>query len=175
MEAARKNVIHLRWVKGHCGIFGNERADVLAKEGALDPLREAAQIPKLPPCVIKFLHREGLERRWIENWQSRTDCRQTKQWFSTICKKALFKLLRESGRNVVKWYSCCRGVAADWEEAAGLGAATSEPGNSSKQFGERQQASRGAAASQGAAAGRGTSLVLSACIEHTSVFTKSFF
>ena len=63
-QAARNNVIHLRWVKSHCGIIGNERADVLAKEGALDPLREAAQILKLPPSIIKSLHREGLERRW---------------------------------------------------------------------------------------------------------------
>ena len=74
-SAARNNVIHLRRVKGHCGIIGNEQADVLAKEGALDPLREVAQIPKLPPSVIKSLHREGLERRWNEYWQSRTDCR----------------------------------------------------------------------------------------------------
>ncbi len=94
-QAARNNVIHLRWVKGHCGIIGNERADVLAKEGALDPLREAAQIPKLPPSVIKSLHRDGLERRWNEHWQSRTDCRQTKQWFPSICKNISFKLLRK--------------------------------------------------------------------------------
>ncbi len=32
-QAARNNVIHLRRGKGHCGIIGNERADVLAKEG----------------------------------------------------------------------------------------------------------------------------------------------
>ncbi len=68
---------------------------MLAKEGALDPLREAAQIPKLPPSLIKSLHREGLERRWNEYWQSRTDCHQTKQWFPTICRKMSFQLLRK--------------------------------------------------------------------------------
>ena len=97
-QAARNNIIHLRWVKGHCGIISNERADVLAKEGALDPLREAAQILKLPPSVIKSLHREGLERRWNEYWQSRTDCCQTKQWFPTICKKISFQLFRKGRR-----------------------------------------------------------------------------
>ncbi len=93
-QAAQNNVIHLRWVKGHCGIIGNERADVLVKEGALDPLQEAVQIKKkLPPSIIKSLHREGLECRWNKYWQSRTDCHQTKQWFPTICKKTSFKLL----------------------------------------------------------------------------------
>ncbi len=65
-KAARNNIIHLRWVKGHCGIISNERADVLAKEGASDPLREAAQIRKLPLSVIKSLNREGLELWWNE-------------------------------------------------------------------------------------------------------------
>ncbi len=78
-RAAWNNVIHLRWVKGHCGIIGNERADVLAREGASDPLQEVAQIPKLPPSVIKSLHRKGLKRRWNEYWQSHSDCRQIKQ------------------------------------------------------------------------------------------------
>ncbi len=92
-QAGWNNVTHLRLVKGHCGIIGNEQADVLAKEGASDPLREAAQIPKLPPSIIKALHREGLESRWNEYWQSRLDCRQTKQWFPSICKKTSFELL----------------------------------------------------------------------------------
>ena len=68
---------------------------MLAKEGASDPLREAAHILKLPPSVIKSLHREGLEGRWNEYWQSRTDCCQTKQWFPTICKNTSFTLLRK--------------------------------------------------------------------------------
>ncbi len=62
-QAARNNVIKLTWVNGHCGIIGNERADVLARKGANDPLREAAQSPKLPPSIIKSLHREGLESK----------------------------------------------------------------------------------------------------------------
>ena len=94
-QAARNNVIHLRWVKGHCEILGNERADVLAKEGASDPLQQATQIPKLPPSVIKALHREGFERRWNEYWQSWWDCHQTKKWLPAICKKVSFELLRK--------------------------------------------------------------------------------
>ena len=82
-------------MKGHCGIIGNERADVLAKEGASDPLREVIQIPKLPPSVIKFLYREGLEHGWNKYWQSRMDYHQTKQWFPTICKKISFKLFQK--------------------------------------------------------------------------------
>ena len=64
-QAAQNNVIHLRLVKGHCGIIGNERADVLVKEGALDPLQEAVQIKKnyLPasssPSIVRDLNAGG--------------------------------------------------------------------------------------------------------------------
>ncbi len=50
--------------KGHWGIFSYEWADVLAKQGASesDPIRETAQImyKKLPPSIIKTLHRKDL-------------------------------------------------------------------------------------------------------------------
>ncbi len=63
------------------------------KRGLLTPSERRQKIPKLPPSVIKSLHREGLERRWNEYWQSRTDCRQSKQWFPSICRNISFKLL----------------------------------------------------------------------------------
>ena len=63
-QAAQNNVIHVRWVKGHCGIIGNERADVLVKDGAFDPLQEAVQIPiYLPasssPSIVRDLNAGG--------------------------------------------------------------------------------------------------------------------
>ncbi len=63
LNQAARNVIHMIWVKGHCGIIGNEQGDVPAKGGASDFLREEAQIPKFLPSIIKSLHREGLEHR----------------------------------------------------------------------------------------------------------------
>ena len=101
-QAARNNVIKLTWVNGHCGIIGNERADVLARKGANDPLREAAQSPKLPPSIIKSLHREGLESRWNAYWHSHTDCRQTKQWFPPFAKKSPSNFYGRGGKSLAK-------------------------------------------------------------------------
>ncbi len=101
-QAARNNVIQLTWVNGHCGIIGNDRADVLARKGANDLLREAAQSPKLQPSIIKSLHREGLESRWNAYWHSHTDCRQAKQWFPPFAKKISFELLRKGRKEFSK-------------------------------------------------------------------------
>ncbi len=88
-QVARNNIIHLRWVKGHCGIISNERANVLAKEGTSDPQREATQFPKSPPIIIKAFQHEGLDSRWNKYWQSFSDCYQTKQLFLPFAKRLL--------------------------------------------------------------------------------------
>ena len=75
------NSVSIRWVKAHAGFHGNETADHLAKQGALslqDPL------PSVTPFshIKSSIHKHTTDR-WLHEWSTRRDCRQTRLWFPT--------------------------------------------------------------------------------------------
>ena len=79
-ELGKKNKVHLRWVKAHVGIGGNEVADFLAKRGS--SLREGPSDEVLIPKVNQRLEIEKyFHKKWTAEWASYKEARQTKIWF----------------------------------------------------------------------------------------------
>ena len=90
----RSNRISLKWIKAHAGHRGNEKADELAKKGALDRSLLSPAIPNWPLKALKARIHEKVIEKWQTLWQGRKDCRQTKIWFPKINKRISYDLLR---------------------------------------------------------------------------------
>ena len=106
-RAAGLASVKLRWVRAHVGHPGNERADELAKTGAMAMFQGTIRIPSLPtsPALIRLECKKLLLAKWTERWQARSDCRQTKQWFPTpnpLVAKQLMRLTRRSFSTIVQ-------------------------------------------------------------------------
>ena len=98
-ELGKKNKIHLRWVKAHVGIHGNEVADFLAKKGS--SLGEGPTDELLTPQVKqKFEIQAYFHRKWANKWASYSEARQTKIWFPKPNSKKSSILLRLERNNL---------------------------------------------------------------------------
>ena len=70
--------VHLVWVPAHTGVFGNEEADVLAKEATfLNTVVELA----ISKVAIKTMVLDSLRNVWNELWNAYPAARMTKYFF----------------------------------------------------------------------------------------------
>ena len=98
-DLGKKNRIHLRWVKAHVGIHGNEVADFLAKKGSSlgdGPTDELLTPHTKQKCGIK----DYFHNKWSKAWHSYGEARQTKIWFPIPNPKKSFLLLKMDRTNL---------------------------------------------------------------------------
>ena len=92
----------LNWIPAHRGLFGNERADSLAKLGTISP-DQPLWIGK-PPACIKSEIKNIVTRTWTAEWTSNPQATHTKHFYSgpdPQKAKYVYKLARlELGRFV---------------------------------------------------------------------------
>ena len=79
-----RNKVHLKWIKAHVGHEGNEKADVLAKDGT-QCSKNAAFTPK---SWIKGFLKEKLQEKWVKQWNDTKpdQYRHTKKWINDLSK-----------------------------------------------------------------------------------------
>ena len=76
-DLGEKNRIHLRWVKAHVGIHGNEVADFLAKKGST--LGEGPTNELYTPQVKQRIEiNDYFLKKWSTAWKFYDQARQTK-------------------------------------------------------------------------------------------------
>ena len=91
----KKNKVHIRWVKAHVGIRGNEIADYLAKRGS--SLEDGPTNELLTPKVNQKNQIDiYFQNKWSKAWKAYDQARQTKIWFpKPDCKKSTQLLTME--------------------------------------------------------------------------------
>ena len=95
----KKNKIHIRWVKAHVGIHGNEIADFLAKKGS--SLGDGpTNILPTPKVKQKNEINDYFHKKWSKAWKSYKEARQTKIWFPIPDKKKSLQLLKKMRNNL---------------------------------------------------------------------------
>jgi ribonuclease HI len=96
--------VKLRWIKAHKGYIGNEKADELAKAGALNREGDNAilldEVPA-PYSLLRQLVEQGVNKRWAARWQAAKHAdgkpiyRQTKHFFPKPDKNKAYFLIKQ--------------------------------------------------------------------------------
>ncbi|XP_067134919.1 uncharacterized protein [Centruroides vittatus] len=102
LRARHERHVALRWVRGHIGIPGNERADQLAKAGARGPFVTRTVEPSA--TYIKGTLLQWSMRSWQESWTQSTVGRSTHAFVPDVgltpvsCCRLLTQILTGHGR-----------------------------------------------------------------------------
>jgi ribonuclease HI len=108
------NTVRLNWVKAHNGHEQNDRADLLAKRGALEVYGPVHPDTRIPDSLIKrTINIEG-ERLWESEWVNLEGHRQSKEFFRTPRSKqvkSLYKLNKAIFSMAVRWITGFNGLA----------------------------------------------------------------
>lgn len=82
IEDAHRN-IHLYWIKAHVGIAGNERADELAKDAALNKKTSPAY-DRIPVSFLRHSLRQSTITTWDSRYQASSTGGITKMFFPNV-------------------------------------------------------------------------------------------
>jgi ribonuclease HI len=86
--------VSIHWTKAHVGYEGNERADILAKEGTSKISFQVEPILPVPKSWIRRKTQQYLQNEWTSRWTSTCEARQTKIFFPQPNPKLSKKLMR---------------------------------------------------------------------------------
>jgi hypothetical protein len=89
-------MIHLRYVKAHVGVPGNEQADFLAKRGVTHDFQYFST--PIPKCTFTMAIKEHLYHLWSLHWAEQ-DLSQIKIWFPYLEPPLSKKLLSYNRAN----------------------------------------------------------------------------
>jgi hypothetical protein len=93
-KLALTNEVELTWVRAHIGTAGNERADILAKEGSEIVPMDPEPIAPVPRCQLERDIEDTVEKRWLERWQAKPEARQSKMFWPRPDRNRTINLLR---------------------------------------------------------------------------------
>ena len=93
-ELGKRNRVHIRWVKAHVGIHGNEIADSLAKRGSALGVGPTDKL-LAPKAMQKKAINEYFHGKWSKAWKGYSQARQTKIWFPEPDYKKSLQLLKK--------------------------------------------------------------------------------
>ena len=71
----------IRWIRGHQGHIGNERADKMARRGRDSSVPPVPDAPKIAKATMKSELELAARKLWKVMWNMDPTCRQSKMWF----------------------------------------------------------------------------------------------
>jgi hypothetical protein len=93
-ELAHLNKVTLIWVPGHCGIFGNEVADKLARQASAMLLLGPEPALGIPRCSAREAIKNWTEYQHYSTWKDFPGHRYGKLFIGKPCKKRVDDLLK---------------------------------------------------------------------------------
>ena len=102
---ARANQVTVKWIPGHEGHVGNERADEKAREGSSTKLvGPEPAIPVSLTLIRSAINRE-VDKCHEKEWKNRIDCRESKIFCQAPCKRRAQRMIclpRQEIRSIIQ-------------------------------------------------------------------------